>query len=61
MNESSLCKKCGVALYALSAVSVLVGVLLNFSASLKLGDTLISLGLVTAVSAALRLGHLKKW
>ena len=61
MNETSSCKKCGVALYALSAVCVLVGVPLNSSGSLKLGGLLISLGVVTALSTAIRLGHLKKW
>ena len=61
MNETSSWKKCGVALYALSAVCVLVGVPLNFSGSLKLGGLLISLGVVTALSTAIRLGHLKKW
>ena len=61
MNEASSCKKCGVALYTLCAVCVLAGVPLNFSGFLKLGGLLIGLGVLTAVSTAIRLGHLKKW
>lgn len=61
MNETSSRKKCGVALYALSAVCVLVGVPLNFSGSLKMGSLLISIGICISLSTAIRLGHLKKW
>src|SRR5439155_26201840 len=61
MNEASSCKKCGVALYTLCAVCVLAGVPLNFSGFLKLGGLLIGLGVLTAVSTAIRLGHVKQW
>jgi hypothetical protein len=61
MNAAASCKKFGVALYIVSAICVVAGTLLNFSGSLKLGGILIVVGVSTAVSGAIRLGHLKKW
>jgi hypothetical protein len=51
----------GIHTYALSAVLVLAGGLMNFLGVLVTGGALIAFGVVIALGTAISLGHLKKW
>jgi hypothetical protein len=61
MNTTSKTKRFGYSLYGIAAVLVLLGVVLDISGSVRVGTFLIAFSIVFAVSAALRLGHIKRW
>src|SRR6266404_4981428 len=51
----------GLVLYGVGLACGVIGSVLNCSGSLQIGTWLIGVAITTTVSAALRLGHLKKW
>ena len=61
MNAASKARGFGIALYGIAAVLVVPGVILNVTGSVRTGTNLIGYAIVFTVSAALRLGHLKRW
>ena len=61
MNTTTKTKRFGILFYSTAIVLVLLGVALNLSGSVRVGTLLIGIGIVTACSTAVRLGHLKRW
>ena len=61
MNTTSKTKGLWIALYCVAAITVLVGIGLNISGSVRVGTLLIGMSIALSGSAALKLGHLKRW
>jgi hypothetical protein len=51
----------GYSLYVIASVLVSVGVVLSWSGSVRAGGSLLVVGVALGVSAAIQLGHLKRW
>jgi hypothetical protein len=61
MKTTSKATGFGYSLYAIAGVLVLVGVVLNWSGSVRVGTSCIGMGVALGVSSAIHLGHLKRW
>ena len=51
----------GHSLYVIAGVLVLVGAVLSWAGPVRIGGSLLVLGVALGVSAAIQLGHLKRW